>query len=152
MCIFGVVYIFLGNAAGNAIYFGELVLEAAGIQGSHDAARGIAIVVTTFACLIHGIWRRGGIILNNAFAIIKIGILLLIILLGFVALGNHFERDGRTQNFANQNLNPSTAFADAPKVTYGYVESFLAVIFAYGGYNQANYVCRSMLALQKQRN
>ena len=141
VCIFGIIFIFLGNAAGNAIYFGELVLEAAGIKDSHNAARGIGIAVTTFACLIHGIWRRGGIILNNVFAVIKIGILLLIILLGFIALGNHFERNGRTQNYADQNLKPSTAFADAPTVTYGYVESFLAVIFAYSGYHQANYVC-----------
>lgn len=140
ICIFGVLYIVLGNAAGNAIFFGELALEAAGIKDSHDSARGIAIAVTTFACLIHGIWRRGGIILNNIFAIIKIAILILIIIIGFIALGGHFERDGRTQNFASQNLKPSNAFAAAPTVTYGYVESFLSVIFAYGGYNQANYV------------
>lgn len=150
VCLFGIVYIALGNAAGNAIYFGELVLAAAGIKDSHDAARGIAIAVTTFACLIHGIWRRGGIMLNNVFAIVKIGILLLVILLGFIALGDHFERDGQTQNFASENLKPNTAFADAPTVTYGYVESFLAVIFAYGGYNQANYV-RSYMSIPEKR-
>ena len=68
------------------------------------------------------------------------GILLLIIFLGFIALGNHFERNEKVQNFAKENLTPSNAFADAPTVTYGYVESFLSVIFAFGGYNQANYV------------
>ncbi len=126
--------------AGNAIFFGELVLTAANKEATPAATRGIAIAVTTFACLIHGIWRRGGIYLNNIFAVVKVAVLLMVVVLGFAALGNRFEKDGVVQNFAEKNLAANVAFANAPKVTYGYVESFLAVIFAYGGYQQANYV------------
>ena len=139
-CVYGVVFIILGNMAGNALFFGEFVLEAAGLKDHHAATRGLAVLVTTFACLIHGVWRRGGIILNNILAVIKIGILLLIIVLGITALGNQFEQDGEVQNFAAHNMAPDKSFANAPTVTHGYVESILAVIFAYGGYNQANYV------------
>ena len=124
--------------ASNGISFAEHVLEAAGHPvdngQANGAIRGIALGVATFACLIHGLWRRGGIWLNNAFAVIKIMILLLIVVLGFVALGGHFTTiPAASSNFSN-------SFSNLRSDSYGYTEAFLAVIFAHGGFNQANYV------------
>ena len=64
------------------------VLDAAGmneIKNHDEVVRGIAVAVATFSCLIHGVWRQGGIYLNNILAGMKICILLMIFILGLLA-------------------------------------------------------------------
>lgn len=148
-CLFGVIFVFIGTAAMNALSFGIRVLEAAGDTNPDNwKARGIAIVVVTLAVLLHGTWRQAGIYVNNAFAIIKVLILLLFIITGFVALGNGFKpsalaiSEGYVTNntVASNNYDTSKSFKDKNSGSYGYVESFLAIIFAFSGFNQANYV------------
>lgn len=77
----------LGNRTGNAIAFGLYVMEAAGYSTNSEApaVRGLALAAMTFACLIHASWRKGGIMLNNIVASIKVLILLAIIGIGFAA-------------------------------------------------------------------
>ena len=148
-CLFGVIFVFIGTAATNALSFGIRVLEAAG----HDEpdnweARGIAIVVVTFAVILHGTWPQAGIIVNNAFAVIKVLILLVFIITGFISLGNGFKpsataiKEGYVTNYtvASNNFDTSTSFEDKVGGSYGYVETFLAIIFAFSGFNQASYV------------
>lgn len=120
----------------NALSFGIRVLEAAGKTPDNFTVRGIAIAVTTFAVVLHGTWRQAGLFLNKFFAMVKILILLLIIITGFIALGGGF----RTHQAASQNFNVHNAFKDKANDPYGFAESFLAVVFAYSGFNQANYV------------
>ena len=149
ICLFGVIFIFIGTAATNALSFGIRVLEAAGDKNPDNwVARGIAIVAITFAVVLHGAWRQAGIYVNNAFAIIKVLILLLFIITGFVALGNGFKpsalaiSEGYVTNntVALSNYDTSKSFKGKNGGSYGYVESFLAIIFAFSGFNQANYV------------
>ena len=74
--------------ATNSIAFGMSVLDAAGmndIKGHDEIVRGIAVGVATFSCVIHGIWRQGGIYLNNILAVMKILILIMMFLLGMLA-------------------------------------------------------------------
>lgn len=148
-CLFGVIFVFIGTAAMNAISFGIRVLEAAGHdQPDNWEARGIAILIITFAVILHGTWRQAGLLVNNVFATIKVLILLLFIITGFVALGNGFKPsdtaklDGFVTNstVASNNFDTSKSFKDKSGGSYGYVESFLAIIFAFSGFNQANYV------------
>ena len=49
---------------------------------SHKTAVGIAIGTLTFVILLHIFSRRGGILINNAFAIVKVALLLTITYLG----------------------------------------------------------------------
>ena len=98
--------------------------------------RGIAIAVVTFACLFHGIWRLGGIYLSNILAVVKISILFVIFVTGIVSLFGVFKRPAA----AAGNFNIHTAFKDPQQDPSGFAESFLAIIFAFGGFNQANYV------------
>ena len=126
----------LGNVATNSISFGIRVLEASGKPVDNFAVRGIAIAVVTFACLFHGTWRQGGIYLNNLFASTKVLMLLVIIVTGFVSYSGVFKRSA----VASDNFNVHTAFDNPEKDPYGFAESFLAILFAFGGFNQANYV------------
>lgn len=120
----------------NALAFGIRVLEAAGRTPDNLTVRVIAVAVTTFAVILHGTWRQAGLFLNKAFAIVKILMLLLIIITGFIALGGGFHN----HQAASKNFNVDNAFKNTANDPYGFAESFLAVVFAYSGFNQANYV------------
>lgn len=93
-CMYGTVFVLLGNLSGNAIAFGQYVYEASGFEPSPDqpnAPRGpviaVAIALLTGCILIHFFSRRGGIMINNLFAIFKIALLLAIAVLGFIKAG-----------------------------------------------------------------
>ena len=81
--MYGVIYVILGNLSGNAIAFGLYVMEAAGVAGNASAVRALAVASLTFACILHALWRKGGIVLNNLLACFKVSLLLAIIVIGF---------------------------------------------------------------------
>jgi amino acid transporter len=94
--------------------------------------RGIAIGIITSACLLHGAWRAGGIYVNNILAMVKLGILILIIIVGFVAYRGVFH-DVEKNSFQSGKVFESSNVS-------GYAGSTLAVLFSYGGFDNANYV------------
>lgn len=150
-CVYGIVFIVLGNTAGNAISFAEHALIAHGSENPPDwCINGIAIGAITVACLLHGSWRAGGIWVNNIFATIKC-----LLLLVFIVGGLAFSAGGKGPS--RSNLDPSVSFelnstivlspdrystaplSDAGRM-YGYSQAILLIIFAYGGFENANYV------------
>jgi hypothetical protein len=138
------VFIVLGNASGNAIAFGIFVLQAAGYDSDHlsaAAVRGLALAALTAACLLHGSWRRGGILLNNLVACLKVLILLAIIGIGFAALAGASFGHGKTDA---TNLAPHTSFNNPTSNTASYADSFLYVVWSYN-FKQPFYVSLSIL-------
>lgn len=145
-CVYGITFILIGNASANALSFASHVLSASGHTEIYAASpprylgnlvSGIAVGTMILVCLMHGIWRRLGIAVNNVFALFKLLMLLMIIILGFMSIGGKVFG---TPPPVSDNLAPSNSFKNAQKETYGYAEAYLAVIFAFGGFNQANYV------------
>jgi Amino acid permease len=134
--IFAMAFIILGNMAGNCLVFGIQVLRAADVPVTNAAARGIAVSVATAACFIHAFSRRGGILLGNFLAIIKVLILLMIFITALCALGGVFH----SKTWGDENLSLHTSFDGASQDSYGYTSAFLAVIFASTGFEQPNYV------------
>lgn len=124
--------------AGNCLIFGIRTLQAANAPVTNSAVRGLAVGAATVACLIHSFSRRGGIWLGNLFALIKVLMLLLIILTGICAWAGAFH----TPNYAGDNMAINHSFADSSNDSYGYTQAFLAVIFAWSGFDQPNYVSR----------
>ena len=116
--------------------FGIRTLEAANVPVTPSSVRLLAVGAATVACLIHSFSRRGGIWLGNIFALIKVLMLLLIIVTGICAWAGAFH----TPNYASDNMSLNHAFADSSNDSYGYTEAFLAVIFAWSGFDQPNYV------------
>lgn len=112
-------------------------MRAAGLSDEAHATRGIAIVAITGACLIHVSWRRGGILLNNAIAMIKVAILLLIIVLGFATRGGASFGQGRIQT---TNFDIHTSFATPRGTAATYANSFIYIMGAYNGFRQPFYV------------
>jgi amino acid transporter len=154
---FGIPFLFFGTMAGGAINFGIHVLQASnpgfyGDVNSHSV-RGIAIAISIASCFIHTLSRRGGLLLSNTLAAVKVGILLLMVIVTIVYAANGFpqpknasgpvlpfnqtisQTETMTQNFGIGN-----SFSNASKDAYGYSASFLDVIFTFSGFEQANYV------------
>jgi amino acid permease len=122
-CVFAMAYITLGNMAGNCLIFGIRVFEAANVPASD-----------------HAVSRRGGIWLGNLLAVIKVLMLLLIIITGICAWAGAFNTPNSNANSVSQNLAVSHSFANPSNDSYGYAQAFLAVIFAWSGFDQPNYV------------
>ncbi|KAK2812056.1 hypothetical protein FQN50_001766 [Emmonsiellopsis sp. PD_5] len=136
-CTFGVVFIIFGNVAGNCINFAEKALRASNAEPTNGAVRGIAIAVALFTCFIHTLSRRGGIILSNFLAIIKLAILLLIIIAAIVAGAGGFPN---TQSQASVNFDTQNSFQNASTHANDYANAFLLIIFTFSGFEQPNYV------------
>src|SRR5690606_6526874 len=77
-CLYGTVFIFLGNTAGNAFTTAQYVLQIIAPKFGADekhaewVLKGVAVGVITLACLLHGAWRAGGIYVNNVLAMVKL--------------------------------------------------------------------------------
>ncbi|KAK7883601.1 hypothetical protein LTR67_011100 [Exophiala xenobiotica] len=138
-CLYGIPFICLGTMAGNAISFGLTIMVACGIDSpSNGAVRAIAVGVATFACSLHVLSRWWGIVLNNVFGFVKTTMLLMLIIVGIVSFAGALPE--KTRPTAEDNFGKYGGFGLAETSSYGYASSFLSVIFAYGGFNQANYV------------
>ncbi|KAK2748441.1 hypothetical protein FQN55_004380 [Onygenales sp. PD_40] len=137
VCTFGVVFIIFGNVAGNCLNFAEKALRASNAEPTNGAVRGIAIAVALFTCFIHTLSRRGGIVLSNFLAIIKLAILLLIIIAAIVAGAGGFPN---TQSQASVNFDTHNSFRNASTHANDYANAFLLIIFTFSGFEQPNYV------------
>lgn len=99
----------------------------------------IALVTVTFVCLLHFFSRDMGIFLSNAFAAYKITLLLFVVVTGFVCLG---RKDG-TPSGPGTPPGPGNledAFENSSQSPYSYASAMLSVLFAYQGWENANYV------------
>ncbi|KAF2442622.1 amino acid transporter [Karstenula rhodostoma CBS 690.94] len=139
-CMYGIAFVILGNLSGNAIAFGRYVLLAAGHEDPGTGpVIGLAIGALTVVALLHAISRRGGIVVNNCFAILKIGILLTIIILGFtVRGGKNFNSEAPRPN--GSSLSPGDTFSDTSGALASYTTAFLYVMYTYSGFEQPFYV------------
>lgn len=147
-CMYGVIYVTLANLSGNAIAFGLYVMEAAGVAGSDSAVRGLAVTSLTFACILHALWRKGGIVFNNLLAFFKVSMLLAVIVIGFaVSAGASFGNgsvhgttvDPNTHK-AVSNFDTQTSFLHASHDVANYANSLLFVLYSFSGYEQPFYV------------
>jgi amino acid transporter len=147
--IYGIMFILLGNLSGNAIAFGLYVLEAANhydptnttnkavSEPNHPAVIGLAIASLTIAVLLHICSRRGGILVNNCFAVIKVMILLVLVCIGLAKAGGAFAS---TSISDPHNFNTHTAFSTKRHDIASYSDSLLYIIYTYSGFEQPFYV------------
>jgi amino acid transporter len=133
--MYGITFVILGNRTGNAILMGQFFMKSvAGRDGTPSETRGIAAVMLTLACIIHASWRKGGIVLNNAIALLKVGILLTIIVIGFAAsAGASF---GHRKVPPTSNFDVHSSFAKSSGDAAGFVSSFLIIFYTLHGFDQ----------------
>ncbi|KAK5655204.1 hypothetical protein OQA88_6103 [Cercophora sp. LCS_1] len=126
--------VLLGWASGNSVVFGEYILHAANVEPDRWNQRGIGLACITTAFLIHGCALKWGIRLQNLLGTIKVFIILIIVVGGWVALAGHVKlpEDQKPHNFTN-------AFEGTTGSAYGVVTALYNVIWSYIGYSNANY-------------
>lgn len=150
--MYGIVFIILGNLSGNAIAFGVYVMSAAGHDDpSRGSVIGLAIAALTFACLVHIASRRGGILLNNFFAVAKVLILLMIIILGFLRAGGYtFNGHANPQTYPTHNFDLKKSFQGDGQNTPSFADSLLFIIYTYSGFEQPFYVLSEIKAPRRR--
>ncbi|KAL2808851.1 amino acid/polyamine transporter I [Aspergillus granulosus] len=124
--------VLLGWAASNSVVFGQYILNAAEIEVDRWNQRGIGLACITVAFLIHAFALKWGLRLQNFLGVIKLIVILIIIVTGWVALGGHTKLDEPPRNFSN-------AFEGTTGSGYGIVMSLYNVIWSFIGYSNANY-------------
>jgi len=124
--------VLLGWASGNSVVFGEYILHAAQVKVDRWNQRGVGLACITAAFLIHGLALKWGLRLQNFLGTIKVIIILIIVVSGWVALGGHTKLDTKPNNFDN-------AFDGTTGSAYGVVTALYNVIWSYIGYSNANY-------------
>lgn len=127
----------LGWAASNSVVFGQYILNAADVEVGRWNQRGIGLACITAAFLIHAFALKWGIHFQNFLGIIKLIVILVIVVVGWVALAGHMKIDP-PHNFAN-------AFEGTTGSGYGIVMALYNVIWSFLGYSNANYVSYSRL-------
>jgi len=112
----------------------EYILHAANVEVGRWNQRGIGLACITAAFLIHGTALKWGIRLQNLLGSIKVIIILIIVIAGWVALAGHIKLPGeeKPHNFTN-------AFEGTTGSAYGVVTALYNVIWSYIGYSNANY-------------
>jgi amino acid transporter len=132
-CLFGITYIVLESTAPNAVSFAQNVLDASHQAHSPEKIIAIAISASSFACLLHAISRKYGIILNNILGTFKFFMLIFVVIIGLV----WHQRDVAGDNF---DINTSFSMYRSPKLPHQYAEAFTYVLYPYTGFHQINYV------------
>lgn len=77
--------VLLGWAGSNSVIFGEYILNAAQVEVNRWNQRGIGLACITVAFLVHGLALNWGLRLQNFLGVMKLLILILIIICGFVS-------------------------------------------------------------------
>lgn len=130
--MFAAYAVLLGWAASNSVIFGEYILNAAQVEVGRWNQRGIGLGCITAAFLIHSMALKWGLRLQNLLGAIKLIIILIIVVTGWVALAGH-TKVPTPDNFTN-------AFAGTEGSGYGIVTALYNVIWSFIGYSNANYV------------
>ncbi len=134
-CLFGISFICIGNMASNCIICALRILQAAHPEKeansfSNGTIRGIAIAIGVSACFIHTFTRRGGIVLNDALAVVKLLILLFIIATACAVAAGGIHNDSSSSTVPNvigDNTSTAKAFAEASHDSNAYAQAFLAI-------------------------
>lgn len=127
----------------NAISFGIQVLVASGAYEPANGdgpdkgkVAGIAIGALTFVVVVHMFSRRGGILINNAFAVVKVMLLLSIVGLGIAKAAGAFPAKEKAplENFTKD------VFVTNRTDPTSWSNSLILCMYTYSGFEQPFYV------------
>ncbi|KAA8903666.1 amino acid permease-domain-containing protein [Sphaerosporella brunnea] len=144
--VVSLLFIFLTHWAGNCITFGKLILQAfdpGNPNPNYHLQKFIALVMLTCVCAVHMFSRKMGIALNNFLAIYKVSLVAFIIIIGFAAMGGAKGKgvqDGGNPRFGLKNISTAELMRTEGKSMSEYATAILGVLWAYTGWENANYV------------
>jgi Amino acid permease len=136
------MFFVLGNLSGNAIAFALYAMSGTDDnEPSKSSVIGIAIAALTVVCLVHVASRRGAILLSNFFAVTKVMILLMIIILGTTrGSGYTFGARADPQPYPTHNFDLKESFVGTSQHLPGFTLSLFGIIYSLSGLMQPFYV------------
>ncbi|CDR45290.1 CYFA0S17e01024g1_1 [Cyberlindnera fabianii] len=129
--------VILGFSSGNAYAFGRYVLFAFGFGENDWIARWVGVMVITAVTYLHIYQPYHGTTVFTALGIIKILILALIIILGFLVAVGAIAIDGDASDNFKDIWRPYDGFHGN---TYNISVALLQIIYSFKGWENANYV------------
>jgi amino acid transporter len=144
--VISLLFVFLTHWAGNCISFAKLVLQAFEPDNpnpSYHLQKFIALVLVTSVCAVHMFSRKMGIALNNFLAIYKVSLLVFIIILGFAAMAGARGKGAVNigdKEYGLENISVKALTDTTHKSMLEYANAILGVLWAYTGWENANYV------------
>ncbi|TGZ77031.1 amino acid transporter [Ascodesmis nigricans] len=142
--VVGILFVLLTHFAGNCIAFAKLVLQAfepGDVNPDYRLQKFVALCLLTFVCLLHTFSTKWGLAVNNLLAIYKVTLVTFIILVGFAAMGGARGKGvtwGDNEHYGL--INFENAMVTQPKSMLEYASAILGVLWAYTGWENANYV------------
>lgn len=141
-CSFSIMFLLMYNLSANAIACAIQCLTASGYYDDRlgEPPRGVVVAVAigilTLVVVLHSFSRNIGIWINNAFAVVKVGLLLAIICLGIAKAAGRFGGPGSViQNNFRQDV-WETQRTDISS----WSNSLVLCLFSFSGYRQPFYV------------
>ncbi|KAH8669188.1 amino acid permease-domain-containing protein [Xylariales sp. PMI_506] len=125
---FAVQAIALGFTASGCIVFASNIVVAAGHTATEWQERGIAIAVISFITLLHTFFPKIGVHGMNFFTVLKLALLLLIVITGWVVLG------GGVSSIPDPHASFRNAFAGSARSGNPYATGLFKVLNSYAGW------------------
>ncbi|KAL9937720.1 hypothetical protein V8E36_003265 [Tilletia maclaganii] len=122
--------VLLGFTAQGCIIFATNLYTAADRTASDWEKRGIAIAVISFITIVHGLLPNTGVRLMNVLSVIKIVLLLVVCVTGWVVLAGGTRVQDPKAAFRD-------AFAGSSTAPYNYATALFKVINSYSGWSNA---------------
>ncbi|KAI8876337.1 amino acid transporter, partial [Backusella circina FSU 941] len=133
LILIGVIGRGAGLAQGSTVFGNNIIYAIGGPTYSNDwGARGFAVFCLTFWIVLNIISAKLAIRINNFFTVLKIGLLILLICVGFAGLAGRFPNQ--------PDLSVNFSFQGTLDNAGSYATAIYYVVYAYGGWYNLNYV------------
>ncbi|KAF8137080.1 APC amino acid permease [Boletus edulis] len=138
-CVYAVYGVFIGWMSASSVAFGEYLLHALAYERTPTNVRIVAFLCSTFCLIVHGVFLKFGLKLQNALGAFKLAVLVLIAGSGFLSLigvpgfavGDDYDQPN---NYTWQTFWEGSDFG-----ANAFVIGMYNVIWSYMGYSNANY-------------
>ncbi|CAK7903670.1 low-affinity methionine permease [[Candida] anglica] len=143
-CVYAFQMVLLGFSSGNSFAFGKYFLYAFGYNVDGQDEEDWRVKLVGVACIsgcvwVHMKWPNQGTKLFNFLGIFKIGILVLIILLGAIKLVTGTE-PGSVSNSVSSSVSSNSNSISSSSSSYSIAIALLEIIYSFKGWENANYV------------
>ncbi|KAK7464132.1 hypothetical protein VKT23_006295 [Stygiomarasmius scandens] len=136
-CSYSLYAVITGSAAANSIVFGEYFLHALALPSTRWLTRIVAFLCLTFVLIMHGVFLKAGLKLQNTLGLFKLFILSAVALSGIFCLLGILEV--REDYEKPDNLRWEKMWEGSRFEANAFITGLYNVIWSFVGYQTANY-------------
>ncbi|KAH7910149.1 APC amino acid permease [Hygrophoropsis aurantiaca] len=138
-CVYAIYSMGISSMAASGVVFGEYSLHALDIEATSVNVRIMAFASMTFCLVMHGVFLKWGVRLQNALGVFKLVVLLLIAVSGVLCLAGVPGFEVGESYDPPQNFTWNGFWDGTDLSLNAFVTGMYNVIWSYIGYSNANY-------------